>query len=107
MTKKAPEKAQPGASETGHHWRGGGVEPGTTAVHETAEAAASRAEGNAPVTVAEAKDSGGRDRHPGARAMPASAEAKADEAENAEEKRQAAAEEHADQPVKHAPHGRL
>jgi hypothetical protein len=103
MTKKAPQPGQP--SEASHHWRGGGVEPGTI-VDETAEQAASRAEGNAPLPVAVATKSDA----PAAEAEAGAAESKEardDEAENEEEKRQAAAEEHAAQPVKHAPHGRL
>lgn len=110
MTKKAPKQGQPSPSEAGHHWRGEGVEPGTV-VHESAEEAARRAEGNAPVTVAVARDLDAPAAHAatsGAGADPVeSKEARADAAENEEEKRQAAAEEHAAQPVKHAPHGRL
>jgi len=109
MATKEPKPSDPTGGETkattdvqpeaaGHRWRGGGVEPTAPGAESTPEAAAQRAEGNGP---GDATGTFAWRHPPHAEASPA------DEAENAEEKRQAAAEEHAEQPLKHAPHGRL
>jgi hypothetical protein len=89
-------------------WRGQETRPGAGG-SETPEAAASRAEGNAPVNAddearrtAEADRSVSRQDPPHRR--PA---AGADDKENAEEKRRAAAEEHSTSASRRAPHGKL
>ena len=97
------------ARQTGHDhkWQGQGVEPGSR-VAESPEAAATRAEGNALAPV-------GGSGEPGAAVTIKSTlvpdgrkpEKGEDDPENAEEKRQAAVEEHADASPKHFPHGRL
>jgi hypothetical protein len=105
-------------------WKGAEVDP-TWRSSESPEAAAGRAEGNAPVRAdsAEASEVGGTPagaeprpqaqgptaaRRTGGRAggLPQSADS-ADSAETVEEKRRAAAEEHARTTPKRSPHGKL
>jgi hypothetical protein len=100
--------AAPGAA--GHTWKGEAVEERDVAGRsESAEEAARRAQGNAPVAAKRASDAtsapGTFDwKHP----HPDSPlDDEAARHENEEEKRQAAAEEHAADSPKHAPHGRL
>ena len=101
----------PAPAAGGHSWKGEAVEePEASARSEPPEAAARRAEGNAPVAAERASD---RSTAPGTfywKHPPHPDAALDDEAarrENEEEKRQSAAEEHAADSPKHAPHGRL
>jgi hypothetical protein len=97
------ESAKPATAHEPHAWHGEGVEPAGAGT-ETAEAAAARAEGNAPLSVeaAEAADRAGdpsdhaEHKHPHPD----------DSAENLKEKQQAAREAHAEAP-RHGPHGKL
>lgn len=89
-------------------WHGQETRPGA-GDSESAEDAASRAEGNAPVPVAQANESPDE---AAARSTPApenppNPDEQPDSAENAAEKQEAAAEEHAAQPSRRAPHGKL
>lgn len=101
----APTKAA-----TPTEWKGEEVEDGPASA-DSAEARASRAEGNAPILAsvvaqqAQAEETGGtKTAEKRAKAPPSSA---ADDEENAEEKRLAAAEEHAAALAHHHPRGSL
>ncbi len=90
-----------------HTWHGEGVEPQPGA-SESPEAAAARAEGNAPLSVEAAVEEDRRDVHADASTRPGTPSRKpGDDAENIEEKRQAAKEAHAELPSRHSPHGKL
>ena len=89
----------------GGDWRG--EEVSSSKVASSAEDAASRAEGNGPVRA----EAAARDPNPGTFTEKGPARRpRADDpdvAENEEEKRQSAAEEHAAQSSRHPPYGRL
>ena len=94
-------------SPKSHAWQGEGVEP-EPGSSESPEAAAARAEGNAPLSVAAAVEEDRRDVHADASTRPGTPSHKAgDDAENIEEKRQAAKEAHAELPSRRSPHGKL
>jgi len=99
------DKGEKPPAKTDTRWRGDAVEPAGPA-GQSAEEAAARAEGNEPLRAdeaAQAKDRGTfLDRGP--RRRPAQG---ADDAENAEEKRQSAAEDHAAVPGHGPIRGRL
>ncbi len=87
-------------------WHGQETRPGPGG-SETPEAAASRAEGNAPLPVEEALrriEETPEEQLGNARSHSKDA---SDSDENVEEKREAAAEEHATQPSRRAPYGKL
>lgn len=114
-TAKAPgrtkqnKEAGAGSSAKGNQtpWHGDEVLSSSPQGASSAEDGAARAEGNGPVRAEVAA----RDPDPGTYTEKGPARrprAKdADAAENAEEKRQSAAEEHASQPSRHPPYGRL
>lgn len=97
-TTSAPAQASAG-------WRGDAV-AAAGPVGQSAEEAAARAEGNAPLPAEAVANGEDRGTFPdqGPRRQPASG---ADDAENAEEKRQSAAEDHAREPFRGPIHGRL
>jgi len=103
--KRATVKTTSARAKASSRWRGDAVEAGAPA-GQSAEEAAARAEGNAPLpgeAVANGEDRGTfPDQVP--RRRPARG---ADDAENAEEKRQSAAEDHAQGPSRGPIHGRL
>jgi hypothetical protein len=90
-------------------WRGDETRPGLQG-SETPEDAARRAEGNAPIRVDEAVRTAEEDDHPTLPILSSTPGREGDEEsdgeENSEEKRIAAAEEHAEQP-RHGLHGKL
>jgi len=102
---KRPVKSGRSRPKTPARWTGDAVEPsGPTG--SSAEEAAARAEGNAPLRADAAAE--GEDRgtflERGPRRQPSP---EADDAENAEEKRQSAAEDHAQRVGQGPMHGRL
>jgi len=103
--KRKIEKGGGAPAEADTRWRGDAVEPAGPA-GQSAEEAAARAEGNEPLRADEAAQGADRgtflDRGP--RRQPAQG---ADDAENAEEKRQSAAEDHAEAPGHGPIRGRL
>jgi hypothetical protein len=105
--------AEPGAASTtaspkGHAWRGEGVEAAPVHGEETSEAAAARAEGNAPLPLESAAREARHALDPSTYdpARPKS-DSPDDSAENLAEKEEAAREAHAEEPSRHAPHGKL
>jgi len=88
-------------------WRGEEVSSTPAKLASSAEDAASRAEGNAPVRA----DVAARDRNPGTYTEKGPARRPRandpDVVENEEEKRRSAAEDHATQSSRHFPYGRL
>jgi len=104
-SQRSAAKGGPSRSKAPERWRGDAVEPSRPG-GQSAEQAAARAEGNAPVRaeVAARRRDSGTFLERGPRRQPARG---ADDAENVEEKRQSAAEDHQRGPGRGPIRGRL